>query len=148
MNWEAIKSDAQKIYPANSITVFMMNTESGKPATHWVDKAYKNYPFKNECMFNCYISVDLTDEWNAQKQDLDVSDIENYFTSNLRAVCVCHIVARITTDNGLNIELYVDDVEKAINQLNELEEDANRLIHFSCEISDDENWENVAEILN
>jgi hypothetical protein len=148
MNWEEIKLDKKKIYPTNKITIFMMNTESGKPATHWVDIAYKNYGFKNECMFNCYITVDLTDEFNSKKQNLDIVEIENYFKMQLRGVCVCHIVARITTDIGINLELYVDNVENAINKFNELEEDANRLVNFSCEINDDENWENVDEILN
>ena len=41
----------------------------------------------------------------------------------------------------------MDDVEKAIHKFNELEENADRLVNFSCEISDDENWENVDEIL-
>lgn len=148
MNWEEIRLDNKKIYPANSITVFLMNTESGKPATHWVDKAYKNYTFKKECMFNCYITVDLTDDFNAQKQNLDITDIEKYFTTNLREVCICHIVARITTDSGINLELYVDDIENAINKFNELEDDADRLVKFGCEINDDENWKNVYEILN
>lgn len=144
MNWEEIKLDKKRIYPKNSITVFMMNTESGKPATHWVDKAYKNYEFKNECMFNCYITVDLTDVFNSQKENID---IEKYFTTKLREVCVCHLVARITTNTGINLELYVDDVEKVVNKLNEIEETKNRLVNFNCEINDDENWENVEGIL-
>jgi hypothetical protein len=148
MNWEDIKVNNEKIYPVNSITVFMMDTESGKPATHWVDKAYKNYPYKKECMFNCLITVDLTDDLNANKPNLDIADIEEYFTAKLREVCVCHIVARITTDTGINLELYVDDVEKAINRLNELEEDTDRRVNFDCEITDDENWGNVDGILS
>jgi hypothetical protein len=148
MNWEDIKLSHEKIYPANSITVFMMDTESGKPATHWVDKAYKSYPYKKECMFNCFMTVDLTDGFNSKKQDLDIADIEKYFTAKLREVCVCHLVARITTDHGINLELYVDDVENTIHKLNELEADADRLVNFNCEINDDENWENVAGILS
>lgn len=147
MNWNEIKVDHKKIYPENRITVFMMDTESGKPATHWVDKAYENYEFKKECMFNCYITIDLTDSYNAQKIDHDVTEIEHYFRTNLREVGVCHLIARITTDVGMHIELYVDDVENAINKFNELEEDPHRLVNFDCEISDDEEWVNVSEIL-
>ena len=147
MNWKEIKLDDKEIYPENSITVFMMETESGKHTTHWVDKAYKNYKFKKECMFNCYITVDFTDDFNSQKQNIDVTEIENYFKNKLREVCVCHIVARITTDTGINLELYVDNVENAINKFNELEEGTDRLVSFSCEINDDEDWENVYEIL-
>lgn len=146
MNWDEIKL-SKDIYPANSITVFLMDTSGGKPATHWVDKVYQNYPYKKECMFNCLITVDFTDEFNSRQQ-LDVADIEHYFTAQLRAVCVCHLVARITTDNGINLELYVDDVENAIAKLNELEDSTDKFIHFDCEISDDEDWENVAGILN
>ena len=148
MNWEEIKASNQHVYPATSITVFIMDTASGKPTTHWVDKAYQNYPYKNECMFNCLITVDLTDDFNSAKPQLDIADIENYFTVQLRSVCVCHLVARITTDNGINLELYVDDVENAIAKLNELEADVERFVEFDCEIQDDADWENVAEILN
>lgn len=148
MNWDELKSDSQKIYPANSITVFMMNTESGKPSTHWVDKAYRAYPYKAECMFNCFITIDFTDEFNSKKENLNPVDIENYFTAKLREVCVCHIIAKITTDKGINLELYVDDVESAINTFNELEENPDRFVNFNCEINDDEDWENVARILN
>lgn len=148
MNWKETRLDNGQIYPVNSFTVFMMDTENGRPETHWVDKAYTNYAFKNECKFNCYITVDFTDAFNAQKDHLDIVDIEKYFTTNLRAVCVCHLVARITTDTGINLELYVDDVEVAIQKLNELEDDTDRLINFDCEINEDEEWENVSEILN
>ncbi|MBW3517908.1 DUF695 domain-containing protein [Flavobacterium sp. NKUCC04_CG] len=148
MNWKETSLDKMQIYPVNSITVFMMDTQNGKTETHWVDKAYKNYKFKKECKFNCYITVDFTDDFNAQQDQLDITDIEKYLTTNLREVCVCHLVARITTDVGINLEFYVDEVEEAIKRLNELEEDTDRLINFDCEITEDEEWENVFEILN
>jgi hypothetical protein len=132
----------------NSNIVILMDTESGLPGTCWVDKAYADYPYKKECMFNCYISVDLlNDEFNLQKKDLDYADIEDYFTTQLREVSVCHIVARITTDNGIAIELYADDVERIIQKLNEIESDKNRLVNFNCEIYDDESWDNVSNLL-
>jgi hypothetical protein len=148
MHWEEIKSDNQQVYPTSSLSIFMMPTESGKPATHWVDKAYQNYPFKKECPFNCYVSIDFTEDFNTQKEQLDIVEIENYFRNQLRSVCVCHLIARVTTDNGINLELYVDNVEQAIEKLNEMEADINRLVDFNCEINDDENWDNVAEILD
>lgn len=149
MEWNEIKTDDQKIYPPNSITLFLMDTESGLPATCWVDKAYADYPYKKECMFNCYISVDLqNDEFNLQNSDLDYADIEDYFIEQLREVCICHMVARITTDNGIAIELYADDVEHVIQKLNEIESDENRLVNFNCEIYDDENWDNVSNLLS
>ncbi|PUB27550.1 hypothetical protein C8J95_109130 [Elizabethkingia sp. YR214] len=148
MEWNEIKADNQKIYPPNSITLFLMDTESGLPGTCWVDKAYADYSYKKECMFNCYISVDLlNDEFNLQKKDLDYADVEDYFTTQLREVSVCHIVARITTDTGIAIELYADDLERVIQKLNEIESDENRLVNFSCEIYDDENWDNVSNLL-
>jgi len=45
------------------------------------------------------------------------------------------------------IELYIDDVERVIHKLNEIESDENRLVNFNCEICDDENWDNVASLL-
>ncbi|MHA7607360.1 hypothetical protein ACV0BM_000695 [Elizabethkingia meningoseptica] len=99
-------------------------------------------------MFNCYISVDLlNDKFNLRNNDLDYAAIEDYFTAQLREVCVCHIIARITTDSGIAIELYVDDVERVIQKLNKIESNENRLVNFNCEICDDENWDNVASLL-
>lgn len=147
MNWNEIKKDKDKVYPAHSITLFMMNTETGKPATCWVDKGYRDYPYKNQCMYNCFISIDLSTEFNSRKKELDFADIEDYFVTKLREACICHIVARITTVKGLNLELYVDDVESALAKFNEIENDPDRLINFDCEITDDENWENVKNLL-
>lgn len=148
MNWDEVKLDSNKVYPKNSITVFMMDTESGQPATHWVDKAYENYEFKQECMFNCYVTIDFENAFNSQKKDFDIAEIEQYFANSLREVCICHIVARTTTDNGINIELYVDDVEEAIQKLNVLGDHPNRLVDFDCEIIEDENWDNVAVLFD
>lgn len=144
MNWDAIKQNTSEVYPKHSITIFTMNTETGKPATCWVDKGYKDYKYKKECMYNCFISVDLTNEFNAKKEGLDFADIEDFFTTKLREACICHIIARITTAKGLNIELYIDDVEKGIEKFNEIENDPGRLVNFDCEISDDEDWDNVS----
>lgn len=51
MEWNEIKTNDQKIYPPNSITLFLMDTEAGLPCTCWVDKAYTDYPYKkNVCI--------------------------------------------------------------------------------------------------
>lgn len=146
MSWNEIKTDNKKIYPSESITLFMMETNSGKTATHWVDKAYENYAFKKECMYNCFVEVHFTNEKNSTEEIIDIAEIEDLFKTKLRKVCVCHIIARITTDQGINIEYYVDDVEKAIATFNQIEDELDSSFSFSCEISDDEDWGNVAEL--
>lgn len=148
MDWEEIKKDNQKIYPENSMTTFIMNTEKGNSATHWVDKAYKDYSYKSYCPYNCLITVNLSNEFNLNKSDLDIESVEKYFKDELRKVCVCHFLARITTEDGFNLELYVDDVENALDKLTELESDPNRAVNFDCEITDDREWETIGVLLN
>lgn len=144
MNWNDIKTDNQKVYPTESITVFMMDTDSGKPETHWVNKGYEQYAYKKQCPFNCFVTVDFNDDFNATNLTLDVAEIEALFKNKLREVCVCHIVARTTTDTGINIEYYIDDVERAIAKFTEIEQAENQVISFDCEIIEDEDWDNVA----
>ncbi|SHG87434.1 DUF695 domain-containing protein [Pedobacter caeni] len=147
MTWEEVKMDTQKVYPKSSITVFLMDTEQGKPATHWVDKAYKDYSYKRFCPFNCLVSIDLSDRFNVSKANIDTVEIENYFKEELRKVCVCHLLARVTTDNGFDLELYLDDVEEALKKFRTLENDPDRLLNFNCEITEDNDWENIEGLL-
>lgn len=148
MTWEEVKTDSQKVYPQSSITVFLMDTEQGKPATHWVDKAYKEYSYKEFCPFNCLVSIDLGDAFNVSKGNMDIVEVENYFKDELRKVCVCHLLARVTTDHGFDIELYVDDVERALEKFEELAQNPGRLLNFNCEITEDSDWENIEGLLH
>jgi len=45
ITWEEIK-ETDKVYPPNSISLFMLKTESGNSATAWVGKGYDKYTYK------------------------------------------------------------------------------------------------------
>ncbi|MBC7451143.1 MAG: hypothetical protein H7259_06610 [Cytophagales bacterium] len=42
MSWEEIKL-LDNVYPDHSISLLMLQTESGESGTTWADKAYKMY---------------------------------------------------------------------------------------------------------
>ncbi|WP_407404764.1 DUF695 domain-containing protein [Chryseobacterium sp.] len=148
MTWEEIKLDQNSVYPKNEITEFVMEVDNGNLETHWVDKAYAHYAHKKNCKYNFLVLIDVTDEYNSKKDNHDIIKIEKYFDKKLKAACVCHFVARITTDNGMNLEFYIDDVQSAINVLNDIKRNNNRLVDFNCDITDDENWTNVEELFS
>lgn len=148
MCWEEIKLDHNIVYPNTEIVEFLMETDEGNMETHWVDRGYDNYAYKKECKYNCMVVVDITDDYNSKKDDHDIVTIENYFNKRLKAVCTAHFIARITTDNGITLEFYVDDVQSAITTLNKMKKDKYKLVNFNCDITDDENWTNVEELFS
>ncbi len=146
VNWEEIKK-TDKVYPANSISLLMLNTDSGKPGTAWVDKGYDKYPYKKFCPYNFLIMVDLTDSIAKGNLNLDMETIEDFFVDELRKVCVAHIVARVVTDKGMNIEMYLELQEPAMNHLQTILENPNRLVSFNCEVNDDPNWTAISGLM-
>jgi hypothetical protein len=142
MTWDDILM-TNKIYPDNSISILMLKTESGKAGTGWVNKGYEDYLYKEYCAYNFLIMVDLTDDIAKNNPELDMGTIEDYFVNELRKICVAHIVARLVTDTGMNIEMYIDKHELAMEQLQTLLDNPNRLVTFSCEVSHDPNWEEI-----
>lgn len=146
VNWEEIKK-TDKVYPPNSISILMLKTDSGKPGTGWVDKAYDKYPHKKYCPHNFLIMVDLTDSIAENNPDLDMGTIEDFFVDELRKVCVAHIVARVVTDNGMNIEMYLELQEPAMKHLQTILDNPNRLVSFSCEVNEDPKWTAVSGLM-
>ncbi|MES2656678.1 MAG: DUF695 domain-containing protein [Bacteroidota bacterium] len=107
--WNEIKN-TDKVYPQPSITLLALQTKNG-PGTGWVDMGYKKYPYKKNCRYNFLIKVYFTDSIAGKNPDLDIGTIEDFFIDELRKICVAHIVGRLATDNGLNIEMYLDKLE-------------------------------------
>ncbi len=145
-DWKEVKKTA-KVYPPNSIAVLMLKTNSGKPGTAWVDKGYDKYPYKRFCPYNFLIMVDLTDNIAKSNPNLDMGAIEDFFIDELRKVCVAHIVARVVTDKGMNLEMYLEFKEPTMTHLQTILNNPNRPVSFNYEVTDDPNWEAVSGLM-
>lgn len=143
--WE---QSSGNVYPQNSISLLMLETESGKPATAWVDNAYHDYKYKNYCPYNFLLTIDLTDEIATRNENIDMGMVEDYFVSEVRKICIAHIVARVPTDVGMNIEMYVEELNPAMGHLKEIFESDTRLVTFGCEINQDPEWKAVEGLMN
>ena len=145
-DWEEIKK-TDTVYPQNSISILRLKTESGKFGTGWVDKAYDKYPYKKFCPYNFLIKVDLTDNIAEKNPNLDMLTIEDFFRNELKKICIAHTVSRIVTDTGMNIEMYLEKQEPAMQHLQTILEDPDRLVSFSCEVNKDPKWDAVSGLL-
>ncbi len=143
LNWEEIRKTA-KAYPVNSISIFSTESESGKPATGWVDKGYVDYPYKKYCRFNLQFNIWLND---SDDPALDMGTVEDFFVDKLKRSCVVHRVSRVATDFGMIMDLYVDRPQEAQEILGELLEDENTIVEFGCGFNDDPEWKEYERIL-
>ena len=140
INWNSIKlSDGA--YPQNSISLVVTQTEDGKPATGWIDMAYIDYKYKKYCPFNLQFSIEYKGS-----EEPDVTTIEDYFIDALRKGCIVHPVARIATDFGFIMDLYVDDPEFASSTLTKLYENPNKIVEFGCGFNHDPAWKEYLRI--
>jgi hypothetical protein len=145
--WTTIKT-SDNAYPKNSISILILKTKSGGTGTGWVDKAYDKYAYKKYCSFNVLIKVDLADSIAKNNPDLDMGSVEEYFLENLRKICIAHIVARLVTDEGMNIEMYVEKGKQVAQLLQSMQVDKNRLVSFTTEINKDPDWTAVSGLMN
>lgn len=137
--------DSADLYPQNSISVIMVQTDSGKAATGWVDLAYVNYKYKKCCPFNLQFNVEISDS-QAESDELDFGTIEDYFINELKKGCVTHPVARVTTDFGFIMDMYIDDTKFASKKLAEIYEDPNKIVEFGCGFNKDPKWKEYNRI--
>lgn len=136
--WEEIKNTEQA-YPVNSISLFTLNTKNGL-GTGWVNKGYKKYPYKRNCPYNFLIKVDLTDEISNNNEDLDTGTIEDFFVDELRKICIVHMISRLTTEKGITIEMYLEELEEPKKYLEVLITNPSRLVSFEIEVNNDPLW--------
>lgn len=101
VDWEMVKYSDQ-IYPKHSFTLLKLTMPNGELGTGWVDKAYKKYEFKKFCPYYIKISIDLTDQVAKDNADLDMGTIEDFFSDQLKGICVCHLVSRLVSDKGMD----------------------------------------------
>lgn len=143
-DWDTVKT-SKDVYPKNAFTILMVQTESGKPATGWVDLAYKDYPFKRNCSFNLQFTVEI-DETDSNGNELDMGTVEDYFKDILQKGCIAHAVARVATDFGFIMDFYVDDATYASDTLAKLYDDPNKLVEFGCGFHKDPKWKEYKRI--
>ena len=141
MDWNLVKTSNQA-YPENSISLIMVQTDSGNPATGWVDMAYTDYPYKKQCPFNLQFAIEIDEN----SGELDFGTIEDYFINALKKGCVVHPVARVATDFGCIMDVYVDDADFASKLLTEMHEDPNKIVEFGCGFNQDPKWKEYARI--
>ena len=145
--WYAIK-ESKDLYVKGPIAILRMKSKKGLLLTGWVNKGYKDYPYKNFCKQNFLIKVNLLDNPAASNSNIGMDTIEEYFLSNLREACVCHLVARLATDEGLNLEMYLDDRDSAMITLLNLSKNQNNLASFTYENHYDPHWDAVQGLFN
>ncbi|MDN3657057.1 hypothetical protein QWZ08_15515 [Ferruginibacter paludis] len=144
--WTANKS-SDTVYPKSSISILTLKTKRGGTGTGWVNKAYEQYAYKKFCPYNVLIKVDLKDSIAQKNPDLDMRSVEEFFSENLRRICIAHMVARLVTDEGMNIEMYVEKGKQVAELLHEIAINKNRLVSFTTEINKDPNWMAVSGLM-
>lgn len=137
--------NSDELYPQNSFSVVMVKTDSGKPATGWVDLAYVDYKFKKCCPFNLQFSIEIIEN-ETESKGIEFKTIENYFIDELKKGCITHLVARVATDFGFIMDVYIDNVEFATKKLSEMYADQNRLVEFGCGFNKDPKWKEYNRI--
>jgi hypothetical protein len=146
-NWQEAK-EPDILYPKHSFSLLKLKTLSGEIGTGWIDKAYKKYEYKQFCPYHIMLNIDLTDKVAESNPDLDMGTIEDFFSEELRNICVCHMISRLASDKGMEIELYVEQ-EFAINKfLTKTQEGESRQVTFNYEISYDPKWKKVNKLLS
>lgn len=145
--WNAVKS-SDDLYPVGPITILRMKSKAGGLLTGWVNKGYKTYPYKNFCNQNFLIKVDLLDKFSNCNSVPDMGTVEKYFVENLRKFCVSHLVARLATDNGLNLEFYLENQDAGMICLLQLSNDQNRSVNFTYENNYDPSWSAVQRLFD
>jgi hypothetical protein len=145
--WEAIKS-SDKLYPPTSISLLKISSKNGSFSTGWVNKGYRDYPYKQYCKYNFLIKVNLHDKIATPNPNLDMETIENYFINNLQEAGVAHLVARLATAEGMNLEIYLENRNAAMVKLLLISENPNKPVSFSYQPNYDPDWKAVSGLMN
>ena len=146
-DFEQAKKDGT-VYPGESIAILQIRTETGQFGTAWVNRAYKDYAYKAFCPYLIIMKVDLTTLDEHQREQLDMSTVEDYFYPELKSIGICHFIARFVTDKGMDMIFYAEsnpNFEEAINELMK-ENDLN--LEFEADINEnDPTWGSMKMVL-
>ncbi|WP_400260876.1 hypothetical protein ACFX5U_12400 [Sphingobacterium sp. SG20118] len=147
VDWEIVKY-SEKVYPENSITLLLLTMPNGSKGTGWVDMAYRKYEFKEFCPYHVRISVDFTDQVADDNADLDMGEIEDFFSDELKKICICHIISRVVSEIGMDIDYYVEVDEPIEQYLRKLSLAKNIFVSFTYKIDFDPKWKKVSHLFN
>jgi hypothetical protein len=146
VNWLDIKA-TDKVYPNHAIAVLMLKTRSGKPATGWLDKSYHQYEHKRFSPFNLLIKVTLHQQFAESAAATGMDAIQDFFITEVRRVSIAHMVARIVTDEGMNLEIYLEHKQPVIEHLDQLKDHPELYESFTYEINKDRKWTAVSRLM-
>lgn len=147
VDWEVVKH-AENVYPESSITILLLTLPNGLKGTGWVNMAYRKYEFKEFCPYHVRISVDFHDQVAEENPDLDMGEIEDFFSDELQKICICHMISRQVSEVGMEIDCYVEADESVEQILRKLSLDENRLVSFTYKIDFDPKWKKVRYLFN
>lgn len=140
VDWELVRS-SDKVYPKNSITLLLLTMPNGSKGTGWVDMAYRKYKFKEFCPYHIRIIVE-------ENTDLDMGEIEDFFSDELQKICIYHIISRRMSEVGMDMDCYVEVDESVEQYLRKISLAENRFVSFSYQIDFDPKWNNVSHLFN
>ncbi|PCI96707.1 MAG: hypothetical protein COB15_09380 [Flavobacteriales bacterium] len=144
IDWDLIKSqDPNTVYPKNSISLLMGQTENSNPTTGWVDLGYKPYEYKKQCPININLTIDILSD---EDQTIDMGFIEDLLTDSLREKCVAHPISRVSTDSGLVMDYYVDNLENAKNILSDISDSKKNKLKIDYNTNLDPKWKTYRNI--
>ena len=147
VDWEVVKYSEQ-ISPKHSFTLLKLTMQNGMLGTGWVDKLYRMYEFKQFCPYHIVISIDLTDKVAENNPNLDMGTMKDVFLDELKKICICHLVSRLVSDGGMEIQCYSEEDEPIEQFLRKVSSAENRLVSFNHQIDYDPKWKRVNRLLN
>lgn len=147
IDWEKLKY-SDKVYPKHSFTLLKLTMEDGEIGTGWIDKAYGKYEFKEFCPYHLKISIDLTDQVAEENADLDMGTIEDFFSDELKTICLSHFISRLVSEKGIDIDFYVEKDEPVEQFLRKASLAQNRLVTFTYKIEFDPKWKDIKRLIN
>ncbi len=146
VDWLAIKA-TDKVYPNHAASILMLKTKSGKSATGWLDKSYHQYEYKRFSPYNLLVRVSLPRQRTEHSAAIDMEVVQLFFITEIRRVSIAHIVARIVTDEGMNLEIYLEQKQPVIEHLDQLKDNTTLFDSFTYEINKDPRWTAVSGLM-
>ena len=136
------------IYPSNSISVLQIQTESGKPATAWINKGYKNYKYKSFCPWFIKLQIGFSQVNQDELGNIDMVEIEDYIEDKFKQIGVTHFIGRFVTDSGMDILLYTEPKNEFENLINQLAQKNKYNLDIGCELNEaDSKWTSMKMVL-
>jgi len=139
INWVEVR-ETENVYPISSLSLLALSDKNGMASTGWIDLAYEDYEYKKYCPVNFLLKIDLTDEIAERNPDLDMGTIEDILTEESRKYGVAHMVARLVTDKGMDIEMYADNAERVLEHLWTISQKPERQFSFEIDANKDPKW--------